>query len=49
MVRKAMALGNDWQHLVPPAIADYLITNQLDQRFRREFGLETLAMETILD
>lgn len=48
MVRKAMALGENWQSLVPSEVADYLITNQLNQRFRREFGLETLAMETII-
>ena len=46
-VRKAMTRGGDWQHLVPPLVADYIQTNGLDQRFRREFGLQTLAMETL--
>jgi len=47
-VRREMAQGDGWQHLVPPEVADYIITNQLDERFRREFGLETLAMETVV-
>ena len=47
-VRQTMARGEAWQHLVPPAVADYIITNQLDKRFRREFGLETLALETVV-
>lgn len=47
MVRRAMAQGDGWQHLVPPEIAHYLTTHQLDQRFRREFGLEALAMDAI--
>lgn len=42
-VRRAMARGEDWQSLVPPAVADYILAHQLDTRFRREFGLETLA------
>lgn len=49
MVRLAMARGEAWAHLVPPAIAAYLKENQLDTRFRREFGLQTLAMETVID
>lgn len=45
MVRRFMARGDDWQRLVPPEVADYLSTGELDRRFRREFGLETLALE----
>jgi nicotinamide mononucleotide adenylyltransferase len=47
MVRRAMAHGDDWQALVPPEIAAYIVSRGLDERFRREFGLETLAMETL--
>ncbi len=46
MVRRAMARGDNWQALVPPEIAAYLSARQLDERFRREFGLQTLALET---
>jgi nicotinamide-nucleotide adenylyltransferase len=49
MVRRAMARGAHWQELVPPAVADYIETQGLDERFRREFGLETLALDAILD
>ena len=42
-VRRAMARGEDWQSLVPSAVAEYMIAHQLDVRFRREFGLQTLA------
>jgi nicotinamide-nucleotide adenylyltransferase len=45
MVRREMARGNGWQELVPPAVADYIVSRQLDQRFRREFGLQTLALD----
>lgn len=48
MVRREMARGDGWQALVPPAIAQYIVKNGLDARFRREFGLETLALETIV-
>ncbi len=44
-VRRAMARGEDWESLVPPVVAEYIKSNQLDVRFRREFGLQTLAME----
>jgi nicotinamide-nucleotide adenylyltransferase len=49
MVRRAMAEGDDWREMVPAAVADFLIKNKLDQRFRREFGLQTLAMSVIVD
>lgn len=48
MVRRQMAQGDGWQTLVPPEIADYITTRQLDQRFRREFGLQTLALDVII-
>ena len=47
-VRRAMARGVAWESLVPPVIAEYIKSNRLDVRFRAEFGLETLAMETIV-
>jgi nicotinamide-nucleotide adenylyltransferase len=46
-VRRAMARGEGWQRLVPAPVAAYIQTNGLDVRFRREFGLQTLAMETL--
>jgi len=42
-VRRAMARGEGWQSLVPSVVAEYMIDHQLDVRFRREFGLQTLA------
>jgi nicotinamide-nucleotide adenylyltransferase len=48
MVRREMALGGDWQSLVPAEIAAFILQNRLDRRFRSEFGLHTLAMETII-
>jgi len=49
MVRRAMARGDSWRALVPDTVATYIETHKLDDRFRREFGLETLAMESVLD
>ena len=48
MVRKAMVQGEDWQELVPDNIAKYILDHKLDERFRNEFGLKTLAMENII-
>ena len=48
MVRRAMARGDDWHDLVPGKVAEYITRKQLDERFRREFGLEALAMEAIV-
>jgi nicotinamide-nucleotide adenylyltransferase len=48
MVRKKMARGDEWRALVPEEIADYITVKHLDERFRREFGLQTLAMDTIV-
>ncbi len=43
MVRAAMAQGSLWKPMVPAAVADYLERNGLVERFRKEFGLETIA------
>jgi nicotinamide-nucleotide adenylyltransferase len=48
MVRKEMARGDGWRELVPDEVADYIVDRQLDERFRREFGLEALAMDTLV-
>lgn len=42
-VRIEMAKGGDWQKLVPKEVAEYITKNKLDERFRREFGEQTLA------
>lgn len=47
LVRLAIARGEPWEHLVPPAVATYLTHNALPERFRREFGLATLTHELI--
>ena len=44
MTREAMARGEGWRALVPPAVERYLDAHGLPARFRREFGLETLAL-----
>ncbi|MDW8326651.1 MAG: hypothetical protein RMK99_08805 [Anaerolineales bacterium] len=49
MVRRAMARGEDWQRLVPPEVAEYIASRGLDVRFRREFGLQTLAQEIFIE
>lgn len=44
IVRAEMAKGSDsWKAFVPTEVADYLIKNGLVDRFRKEFGLETIA------
>jgi nicotinamide-nucleotide adenylyltransferase len=48
LVRREMARAGDWQRWVPDAVARYITENQLDERFRREFGLQTLALESII-
>jgi nicotinamide-nucleotide adenylyltransferase len=48
MLRRHLAAGEPWQDLVPTQIADYLIKNRLDRRFRAEFGLQTLALDAII-
>jgi nicotinamide-nucleotide adenylyltransferase len=49
MVRRQMARGNGWRELVPPQVADYIAARQLDERFRREFGLQSLALDAIME
>jgi nicotinamide-nucleotide adenylyltransferase len=44
-VRKAMARGEAWREMVPPEVATYLESEGLVGRFRREFGLATLALD----
>ena len=44
-VRGMMAKGEKWQDWVPERVAQFIQENKLDERFRREFGLETLAMQ----
>ena len=44
-VRRAMARGDGWQTLVPDEVAVYIEERGLDRRFRRQFGLETLALD----
>ncbi|HEX4963175.1 MAG TPA: hypothetical protein VF173_20255 [Thermoanaerobaculia bacterium] len=44
-VRRAMARGEAWRRLVPPAVAAYLEEEGLVARFRREWGLATLALD----
>ena len=48
MVRRSMAQGDEWQELVPKGISEYIINKKLDLRFRQEFGLQTIALETII-
>lgn len=43
LVRLEMARFGNWPELVPTEVADYLGKNGLVERFRKEFGLETLA------
>ncbi|MBI4147658.1 hypothetical protein HY490_00030 [Candidatus Woesearchaeota archaeon] len=43
MVRRAMAHGESWEHLVPEPVIEYIKTNNLDARFVHEFGLATIA------
>ncbi len=49
MVRREMARGDSWRDLVPKEIKNYIVSRRLDDRFRREFGLQTLALDTILE
>jgi nicotinamide-nucleotide adenylyltransferase len=49
MVRREMARGEGWRDLVPEAVAGYIAAQQLDGRFRREFGLKTLALDAIVE
>jgi len=40
-VRYEIAVGDNWRNLVPEQVAEYLDTNNLIERFRKEFGEET--------
>lgn len=44
-VRRAMAQGEGWKEMVPPEVATWIEDQGLDRRFRREFGLATLALD----
>ncbi len=48
MVRAMIARGEEWQAWVDERCGLYIQKNKLDERFRREFGLETLALTTII-
>ena len=48
LVRRAMASGENWESMVPEAVAKYIKSNHLDVRFRKEFGLQALASETLI-
>lgn len=45
LVRRAMARGEGWRDMVPPQVAAALDERGLVARFRREFGLATLALD----
>ena len=47
-VRRRLARGLPVDDLLPPSVHDYLCTHQLDERFRQDYGLHTLALETII-
>jgi nicotinamide mononucleotide adenylyltransferase len=48
MVRREMACGVGWKELVPLEIEKYIGERGLDERFRRDFGLKTLALDAIV-
>ena len=48
MVRLEMARGGNWRSLVPESVADYIQVRKLDDRFRQEFGLQTLAIDSMM-
>lgn len=43
IVRMTMARNENWQGLMKPEVAEYLVKEGLVDRFKREFGLETIA------
>lgn len=47
-VRGMMAKGERWQDWVPERVAHYIQENKLDERFRHDFGLETLAIQSVM-
>jgi nicotinamide-nucleotide adenylyltransferase len=48
MVRLAMAQGREWREMVPASVSDFILAHRLDERFRTDFGLQTLAMESMI-
>lgn len=42
-VRVEMARNGNWQDLVPKEVSEYITRNNLDKRFKKEFGLEILS------
>ncbi len=44
VVREAMAMGLPWQPMVPEPVAKYLESSGLAERFKKEFGLATIAL-----
>ena len=45
-VRVAMVKDEDWKSLIPDVVVNYLESNGLVERFKKEFGEETLALAT---
>lgn len=43
IVRMMMARHEDWQSLVRPEVAEYMVSHGLVDRFRQKFGLQTIA------
>jgi nicotinamide-nucleotide adenylyltransferase len=43
MVRLAMAKSEQWEHLIPAPVADYVKKHGLDRRLRKEFGPEIMS------
>lgn len=48
MVRREIARGGRWKEMVPKNVAAYLEKNEIDKRFIQEFGLQTLALDSII-
>ncbi len=48
-VRLRLAQNNHWETYLPAAVATYIKEHHLDERFRKEFGLETLATTLTAD
>lgn len=48
LVRREMARGEGWRELIPREVAGYITANKLDERFRGDFGLETLALDAMV-
>ena len=48
MVRREMARGDGWKEFVSPKISAYILENKLDESFRQKFGLQILALDSII-